>query len=131
MRKCLSCGPQICSRRPQPTDAGLRNIAPRRLDLEPPTSMDLQSEGSSSASSCAYVNKTRVVPAQPGDFISARVRLDALRRPMMRYPYTPGVPRLNLTTGTVAQTSTSNFAQFEVSNERRWTIVGLLFVASL
>jgi len=38
---------------------------------------------------------------------------------------------LNLTTGTVAQTSTSNFAQVEVSNQRRWTIVGLLFVASL
>src|SRR5438477_9859422 len=57
MRKCLSCGPQICSRRPQHTDAGLRNIAPRRLDLEPPTSIDLQSEGSSSACSCAYVKQ--------------------------------------------------------------------------
>lgn len=38
---------------------------------------------------------------------------------------------MNPTTGTVAQTSTSNFAQVEVSNQRRWTIVGLLFVASL
>ena len=38
---------------------------------------------------------------------------------------------MNLTTGTVAQPSTSNFAQIEVSNQRRWTIVGLLFVASL
>lgn len=86
-------GAQIFSRRPKPTDAGLRNVAPRRLDLEPPMSMGMQSEGSYSACSCAYVNKTRVVLAQPGDFISARLKLDAVRRSMMRYPYAPGVPR--------------------------------------
>jgi len=37
---------------------------------------------------------------------------------------------LNPTTGTVAQ-STPGFAPEDVSNQRRWTIVGLLFIASL
>src|SRR5215813_11698269 len=51
--------------------------------------MGMQSEGSSSACSCAYLNKTCVVLVQPGDFISARLKIDALRRPMMRYPHAP------------------------------------------
>ncbi|HWC15856.1 MAG TPA: MFS transporter [Terriglobales bacterium] len=38
---------------------------------------------------------------------------------------------MNPTTGTVVQTSTRDIVAVDVSNQHRWTIVGLLFVASL